>query len=304
MLAKRQIDDHPAEEPAMETKDHPSKRLARSAALGTMILSVLMLVSIVVPQPAAEASAFTGSPCPFYSIQDVFDDPSGNWDGDQVNNSDELYNGMNPCRTDTADFCAGGGNALCTYVTHSYTYNHAGYPAACAHSINAFPTGDYDGDGIRNDAEIRQGANPCRHPCPNPTNADLALNPNGSWDNDGISNAVEVWQGTNPCVGVVLNPCPHYTYAYVNAQPSRDWDGDGIANATEVRQGTNPCIFNTVQRLPHVVQQPATSYVVTPPTVVYVAPAPVVAVCPHGYPYYNRSNHRCYAYPIGHFYSY
>ena len=206
----------------------------------TLLVSALMLVTFLVPGATPDADAFSGSPCPQYSIQDVFADPAGNWDGDQVNNADELYNGLNPCIVDTTNFCANGGNPLCTY----YTYLYVGHSNACQVSVNAYPTGDYDGDGIRNADEVRNGANPCAHPCPHPTRADLALNPNGSWDNDGISNAIEVAQGTNPCSGVTYNPCPYYSLEQVNALPGYDWDNDGVNNANDVRYGTNPCVYN------------------------------------------------------------
>ena len=100
---------------------------------------------------------FSPGPCPQFAIQDVFADPTGNWDGDQVNNSDELYNGLNPCIADTNKYCAGGGNPLCTY----YTYLYVGPTGPCQQSVNAYPTGDYDRDGIRNAAEVRQGTSPC-----------------------------------------------------------------------------------------------------------------------------------------------
>lgn len=277
----------------------PTKKLA----VGALFLSIMMLASFLVPALTPEASAQRGTPCPSYSIQDVFNDPAGNWDGDQVNNSDELYNGLNPCIVDTNAFCVNGGNALCIYYTFTYT----GYPTACQASIDAYPTGDYDGDGIRNIDEVRNGANPCTHPCPNPSSADLALNPNGSWDNDGISNAIEVSQGTNPCNGYTYNPCPYYSLAQVTAMPSLDWDRDGATNADEVRAGLNPCQFNSIQRLPHVtVQQQTTNRLphVTTVRTVYVAPVPPVQVCPTGYPYYHRGNGLCYANPVGHFYGY
>ena len=278
----------------------PTKRLA----IGSLMLSIMMLVSILVPSLTPEASA--SSPCPSYSIQDVFDDPSGNWDGDQINNSDELYNGLNPCIVDTTAFCSGGGNPLCRY----YTYTYVGYATACQASINAYPTADYDGDGISNSDEVRNGANPCQHPCPNPTHADLALNPNGSWDNDGISNAIEVSQGTNPCNGYnyattyvatytpIYNPCPYYSLAEVNSMPNLDWDNDGVSNADEIRRNTSPCQFNAIQRLPHVTQQ-RLPHVTTHYQTVYVAPQPVTPVCPRGYPYYHRGTRLCYANPIG-----
>ena len=259
--------------------------------LGVLLLSVMMLLSFLVPGLSPEASAFSGSPCPSYSIQDVFDDPAGNWDGDQVNNSDELFNGLNPCTIDTTQFCANGGNPLCQY----YTYVYVGYPTACQVSITTYPSADYDGDGIPNNDEVRNGADPCQHPCPHPTNADLALNPNGSWDADGISNVIEVWQGTNPCDGYTYNPCPYYSLAQVNGMPTLDWDRDGVGNADEVYRGTNPCQFNSLQRLPHVTAAPRTGYFA--PTV----PAPL---CPHGYPHYHHGNGLCYANPVGRYYVY
>lgn len=269
--------------------------LTKVFTFGALVLSVMMLVSFLIPAPAAEASS-SASPCPHYSIQDVFDDPSGNWDGDQVRNSDELYNGMNPCIVDTAEYCSGGGNPLCYYPTYSYV----SYSTACQSSINAYPNGDYDGDGITNAVEVRNGANPCAHPCPYPTGADIALNPNGSWDNDGISNAVEVNQGTNPCDGYRYNPCPHYSQYQVNAMPGLDWDGDGVTNSTEIYNGTNPCIFNAVKYVQYVPYTPTVTqrlpHVTTVNRYVYV---PVVRpTCPSNYPYYHAGNGLCYANPI------
>jgi len=264
--------------------------------LGVLVMSTVMLVTFIVPLQAQEAEA--SSPCPHYAIQDVFGDPNGNWDGDLVRNSDELYNGLNPCIVDTGAFCAGGGNSLCLYPTVTYTT----VSSRCAASVNAFPNGDYDGDGISNYVEVQNYADPCKYPCPNPTNADLALNPNGSWDNDNISNAVEVNQGTNPCDGYQYNPCPYYSDYDVRAMPGHDWDGDGISNSEEVRRGYHPCKINIIRnviqvqrtdRLPHVVTNTVHN--------VYRAPVPkaVAPVCPAGYPYYHRGNGLCYTTPVG-----
>lgn len=270
-----------------------STGLTTICKVGSIVLSTMLLVSFLFPTPAADAQQYSGTPCPHYSIQDVFDDPSGNWDGDQVRNADELYNGLNPCIVDTGNYCAGGGNALCYYPTHTYT--HTGYPTACQAQVNAYPNGDYDGDLVTNAEEVRNGANPCAHPCPNPSNADLALNPNGNWDSDGVSNAVEVNQGTNPCDGYRYNPCPYYSAYQVDYMPGLDWDGDGITNSTEVYNGTNPCVYNyatyhapkPTPRLPHVVK--------TVPTVVYV---PIRPSCPWNYPFYHTGNGLCYANPV------
>lgn len=273
-----------------------STHLAKFAIIAT---SVMMLVAFLIPAATADAQQYQATPCPHYAIQDVFDDPNGNWDGDQVNNADELYNGLNPCIVDTGTYCAGGGNALCYYPTYTITYPN--YTTECQYQVKTYPTGDYDNDGISNSTEVLNGANPCAHPCPNPTHADLALNPNGSWDNDGVSNAVEVSRGTNPCVGndhygsQYTNPCPNYTYHHVELMPNHDWDGDGVTNATEVYRGTNPCAapityVPATPRLPHV-NQPVR--VVT--QVVYV---PVTPKCPTGYPYYHTGNGLCYANPV------
>jgi len=268
------------------------------AKLGAIALSSIMLMALLVTMAAPEASA--SGPCPWYGIQDVFDDPDGNWDGDQVLNGDELYNGLNPCIKDTNEYCAGGGNPLCIY----YTYVYVPYQTQCQISTSAYPTGDYDGDGISNRLEIANYADPCTKPCPHPTNADLSLNPNGDWDNDRISNALEVSQGTNPCNAHAYNPCPHYTYYQLQRSPLQDWDLDGTNNSTEHQRGTNPCQYNapvtyynpapkkhvpTTHRLPHV----ARTYVPKP------APKPVVIpTCPHGYPYYHAGNGKCYANPV------
>jgi hypothetical protein len=285
----------------MKTNGPTKPFTVKALALSTLVL-VSLLVPMLVSTPAAEASAFNTGPCPHFAIQDVFADPSGNWDGDQVNNSDELFNGLNPCIVDTNEYCSGGGNPLCIY----YTYLYVGPSGPCQQSVNAYPTGDYDRDGIRNADEVRQGANPCAHPCPYPTNADLALDPNGSWDNDGISNAIEVAEGTNPCSGVTYNPCPNYSLAQVNGMAYLDWDHDGIANAAEVRQGTSPCDVNSIQRLPHVTQHSThrLPHVNTTSYTVYVAPRPPTPVCPYGYPYYHAGNGLCYANPVGHYYGY
>ena len=262
---------------------------------GLLVLSAALLAAMLVFAPTPVAQAY--SPCPAYSIQDVFDDPDSNWDNDQVRNADELYNGLNPCKVDTNEFCSGGGNPLCIYPTYTYSY----YPTACQTAINTSPGGDYDGDGISNSTEVRNGANPCAHPCPHPTGIDLALNPNGSWDNDGISNAIEVSQGTNPCNGYAYNPCPYYSLYHVDHMPGYDWDNDGVSNRNEVYRGTNPCVYNAP--IPHVVvyQQPTQRlpHVNTPaPQVVHVAPTPVRPACPAGYPYYHPDTRLCYANPV------
>jgi hypothetical protein len=280
-----------------------------------MALTTAMVMSLLITVAAPEASA-SGNPCPNYSIQDVFDDPNGNWDGDLVRNSDELYNGLNPCLLDTQQFCAGGGNPLCLYPK-AHTYVYVEYVSPCQRSVNAYPNGDYDGDGIANATEVRNWADPCSKPCPHPTNADLALNPNGDWDGDGFSNAIEVSSHRNPCSSYLANPCPHYTTYQLNAMAHHDWDNDGINNATESVRGTNPCQYNATvthvpqqrtrltNRLPHVSATQTTTHTHTHTHAhqrTYVQPQrPSTPACPHGYPYYHPTTRLCYANPIRQF---
>lgn len=290
-----------------ESRPTMSKRLGVLTLSVAMMLTFLTLGSLT---PEADASG----PCPNYSIQDVFDDPNGNWDGDLVNNSDELLNGLNPCHLDTQNFCGSGGNALCNYPTYVYYYGHTygHHTDPCNQAVSSSPNGDYDGDGISNEVERRNGANPCKKPCPNATHADLALDPNGDWDYDSLTNAIEVNQGTNPCGSQYYNPCPSYTYHQINIMPGYDWDGDGISNAEESRLGYNPCKVNirpspTPQRLPHVAYVAPTPAPVThthtyththrlPHVVRTHVPAP--PRCPANYPYLHPSTHKCHANPI------
>lgn len=277
--------------------------LTKVAALAlTTVMAMTFLITVATP----EASAWD-NPCPNYSIQDVFDDPNGNWDGDLVRNSDELYNGLNPCMLDTQNFCAGGGNPLCLYPqAHRRGHGYVKHLTPCQRSVNAYPNGDYDGDGIANATEVRNWADPCSRPCPHPTNADLALNPNGDWDGDGYSNAIEVAGHLDPCNSYSTNPCPYYSTYQLNAQAHHDWDNDGVNNATESVRGTNPCKYNatithvpqqrtqTTNRLPHVTSTTQRTY--TQPQ-----QRPTTPACPYGYPYYHATTGLCYANPIRQF---
>lgn len=276
----------------------PKSTRSKGFALFVMVVSTMMLLTLVVPTPAAEASSGY-TPCPHYSIQDVFDDPHTDWDNDGVGNSDELYNGLNPCIVDTASFCSGG-NTLCRYgryghhghYGHNYHYR-AHYVSPCQNAVSTNPYGDYDGDGFSNVVESRNHANPCSKPCPNATNADLALNPNGDWDGDGQSNALEVSNGSSPCNSYdtyrLHNPCPYWNQSQRTFQAYLDWDGDGIYNINDA----SPCTYNarvhypapqvqTQRQLPHVSNNTYT---------------PTSYTCPAGYPYFHPGNNRCYANP-------
>lgn len=274
-----------------------------AAKLGGALLGAFMLLTLVVPAPTADARHHGSTPCPNYSIQDVHNDPNSDWDGDTVSNSDELYNGYNPCIRDTGAFCAAGGNALCRYP------NYVVVPVnnACNNAVATNPNGDYDGDGIANATEVRNWANPCSHPCPNPTNADIALNPNGDWDGDRVSNAVEVSRGTGPCVinsatyyTRDYNPCPYWNHAEARAMPNLDWDGDGWTNAYEVANGWSPCTANYTHIQAKPKPAPYVSHVQTKrlPHVNYTPPKLPAPVCPQNYPYFHKGNGLCYANPV------
>lgn len=261
-------------------------------------MSATMLITLLVPGRAdASASQPYGAttPCPNFAIQDVFDDPKSDWDNDRVTNVVELYNGLNPCIYDTTAFC----------LTSSYYCSKVVYNCSASYhwkwtlaSVESDPHGDWDGDGVSNRTEVKYGANPCSHPCPNPHNIDLQLNPNGAWDNDGVTNSIEVYQGTNPCNSYSYNPCPNWRHYQVDFMPYMDWDGDGILNLDEIRSGYSPCYSNTVQRLPHVDVPLRRLPHLAPPPPPPPAPAPGYT-CPPGYPYYHAG--LCYANPIGNF---
>lgn len=267
------------------------------ATISRLVAAVALIAVMLIASPQQADAQTTAAPCPSYSIQDVFDDPSTDWDKDRVNNKDELYNGLNPCLYDTDDFCGTGGNVLCRYGAYG-----TNVPTSLCYStswswadVNANRYGDWDKDGITNDAEARNGLNPCVHSCKNVTRTDVNLNPNGSWDRDGVSNRTEVQQGTNPCNGYDFNPCPTWSTYHIDYMPTSDWDNDGITNADEIRRGFSPCttdiIFGTLDPLP---DPEATTPAVTTTSPVQVSPS--AAVCPTDYPHFHAGT--CYANPV------
>jgi hypothetical protein len=280
----------------MKTNDTSSLRFGRLVAL---TVSALALLAIVAPRNADASADPATSPCPSYSIQDVFDDPNSDWDRDRVNNKDELYNNLNPCTYDTDTFCGTSGNVLCRYGAYGTTV-----PTSLCYSSNwawadvyAAPNADWDRDAITNLVEARNGLNPCVHSCKNLTQTDVNLNPDGSWDIDGVSNRTEVNQGTNPCNGYDFNPCPNWSTHHIGYMPNADWDRDGITNTDEIRHGFNPCIadiiFGTLTPAPAPTATPAP--VATNPAPV-LAPTGTSATCPASYPYFHAGT--CYANPV------
>lgn len=280
-----------------------TRRQWQRTTLTLLGVSVLLMSALVTaPSADAQQSAVGSNPCPNFSIQNVFDDPNSDWDGDRVTNLVELNNGMKPCQADGDQFCLVA-PSLCLKV-YTPAFSCATTPWTWA-AVNAAPNADWDNDGVSNIVEARNGANPCVHPCPNPTQIDLILNPHGSWDNDGISNNVEVSLGQNPCSATVYQPCPNWTTADISAQPNADWDRDGVSNRDEYYWGTNPCSARATIVTPTRVV-PTYRYVAVTPTVLpagyrsvpYVIQPPAGRSCPTRFLYYNPATLSCTSRPV------
>lgn len=251
----------------------------RGKTIGLLLVTAAALLASVLMAAPAEATgnehyyyySHASGPCPSWSIQDVLDDPGGDWDRDRVSNADEIYvaGGLNPCRYDSTKFCELQ-PASCTGYARNRVYHRRPVVTICSggywnwNAVSASPSTDWDADGITNLAEANAGANPCTKPCPVTYQIDVALNPWGDWDGDGRSNVDEFHAGTDPC--------RYNGYVYTRPAPR-------VTTTT-----------TTTQRLPHV-GGPA-------PTVTYTPPAPTVNPCPAGYPYYHSENGQCYANPV------
>ncbi len=266
------------------TERNPRAKSAHTPRPLLLFAALAVFVAVLIPS-AAEASTYTSSsnPCPSWSISDVLADLDGDWDGDRVDNGDEVFvsNGLNPCVYDSTQWCANNPSycydVLWSDVEYHLIYNVTrtrtcvgGYWSWA--SVNANPAGDWDSDGVSNKHEADNGANPCVAPCPTAYHIDVALNPWGDWDFDGRSNRAEVDNWTNPCV---YNAPLRVTYVQVP-----------VVTYVQVPQ-------HQPQRLPHV---GSSTYQAPAPT--YQAPAPTVNPCPAGYPYFHEANGQCYANPI------
>ena len=53
-----------------------------------------------VSEPDLATAAVDPAPCPTWSIEAVFADPAGDWDGDEIANLVELYDELDPCTVD------------------------------------------------------------------------------------------------------------------------------------------------------------------------------------------------------------
>ena len=275
-----------------------TRQLTKIAMVAFVAAGVILMAGLIGAPQAEAQGATTTNPCPRFSIQNVFDDPYSDWDRDRVPNGVELNNGLKPCQADGDQFCLDN-PSLCIKYTVTFSCNSSA--TWSWNAVNAEPNGDWDRDGVTNNVEARNGANPCSHPCPYPTQVDLLLNPNGDWDRDGVSNTVEVSLGQDPCTATIYQPCPNWTNAAVAAQPNADWDRDGVSNRDELYYGTNPCQAPTVVIAPPVV--PTYRYypvVVVPPYrgVPYVEQPPAGYYCPAKNRYYNPATRSCGTRPV------
>lgn len=175
-----------------------------------LVAALVATITMLVAAPKAQASIeIAGTPCPSYSVQDVFDDPNGDWDNDGITNKVEFLNGQNPCTKDDGTFCKANPSLCSRYKWYRFCQNNSWTRS----DVEADPKGDWDGDGFTNSQELKNGTNPCLRPCPNPSTNELNAEPHGDWDNDGYSNITEVRSGSDPCNSrSIPNYVTHRTY--------------------------------------------------------------------------------------------
>ena len=243
------------------------RSLVTAIKFGLLCLA-MMLVVLVPSTRDAEAS---GSPCPGFSLNDVLADLDGDWDGDRLENGDEIYlAGLNPCRFDATEFCGAQPQVCRTRVFVDARFTSI--LQTCVNgrwtftAVQAFPHADWDNDGVTNLVEANNGVNPCRKPCANLTQTDVALNPWGDWDNDGRSNSYEYRNGLNPCVA-----------------PSRTSNRTVVVTTTTTTTTTNTGITTVVGSASGSSASAST---------------PSSPSCPAGYPYWSPTHRQCYANPI------
>lgn len=294
----------------------------KSKAIAALIIAALVAtITILATTSKAEAQSFyRHTPCPSYSIDDVFADPHGDWDGDGISNWDELDNGQNPCEKDDGTFCLAS-PGLCKRtgyfkycVNNTWTEEH----------VRADPKGDWDGDGISNIQELRNGTNPCLKPCPNPSRNELNAEPYGDWDGDGYNNITEVRHGTNPCNSrsyprqlQYYTPAPSHQihhgsgyYVYVPTAPVYVTLPTPTPTPRPViKPLRNPCPYWTardVQAQPNLDWDGdgiSNSQEVRNGTNPCVSnrqrrSTPTTSACPAGYPYFHPGTGKCHSNPI------
>ena len=103
------------------------------------------------PTLVSDRNLPVGGPCPDFSFDDVMADPAGDWDGDQITNSDEFYNNSRPC---TFDDTTSGNTPQIGSATGPC-------PEFTLDDVLNDQTGDWDGDTATNIDEFYNNANPC-----------------------------------------------------------------------------------------------------------------------------------------------
>ena len=186
-----------------------------------------------------EAQAVATVTCPAYSVQDIFSDPSGDWDGDGISNIIEFDNLLDPCTYD--------GNVPSTLESASIpstvnTDSENVCPAFSVADVQADPNGDWDNDGASNLDEFYNRFDPCEY------------------DADATQSA---GVGAAP-IGADTTPCPTYGVQDVFADPGGDWDQDRISNLAEFNSQLDPCAFDIPEPTPTPTPTTATATVPTP----------------------------------------
>ena len=215
-------------------------------------------------EQAADAAPIVPS-CPAYTVNDVYADPTGDWDNDRASNLDEFNSNEDPCEFDE--------DATPSLATTDTVTVEGPCPAYSIEQVLEDPTGDWDRDRATNVDEFFNNGDPCQFdvdasedvellataggPCPAYSLSLVLEDPTGDWDRDQVSNVDEFYNQADPCVAdastgdlstaaipVAAGPCPVYSVDLVNADPMGDWDGDTATNSDEFYNSGDPCSYD------------------------------------------------------------
>jgi hypothetical protein len=139
--------------------------------------------------------------------------PLDDFDEDGASNIAELQLGRDP--VDDSD--AGTTTALEDFVAERFAVDYEIYDSAIAGDIS--PTGDYDGDGASNIAELQLGRNPI-------DDVDVGLTTN--LENDVAEDFAVIYDIFGPAAGAG------------SILPNGDYDLDEVTNSVEIDNGTDP----------------------------------------------------------------
>ena len=164
---------------------------------------------------APTASASDSGVCPSFSIDDVYADADGDWDGDRASNLNEFFNNSDPCLFDakaTTLIAQSGGDLTTPLADQCLSYG--------IDEVLADADGDWDGDRISNATEFYNSLNPCDY------------------------DILDTFQAAALPAATGVTPCPSYSVTDVYDDPSGDWDLDGQTNIAEFDSTSNPCDFD------------------------------------------------------------